>query len=45
MGSPELNAVEECWRQGKYHILSNYYNNFGNLRKQYQNTIGLEDSI
>jgi transposase len=32
VGSPELNAVEECWRQGKYHILSNYYNNFGNLR-------------
>ena len=25
-GSPELNAVEECWRQGKYNnILSSYY--------------------
>ena len=23
VGSPELNAVEECWRQGKYNILSN----------------------
>ncbi len=25
VGSPEFNAVEECWRQGKYHILSTYY--------------------
>jgi transposase len=25
VGSPELNAVEECWRQGKYNILSNCY--------------------
>ena len=24
-GSPEFNAVEECWRQGKHNILSNYY--------------------
>ena len=23
VGSPEFNAVEECWRQGKYSILSN----------------------
>ena len=21
VGSPEFNAVEECWRQGKYNIL------------------------
>jgi transposase len=25
VGSPEFNAVEECWRQGKYNILSTYY--------------------
>ena len=25
VGSPGLNAVEECWRQGKYNILSNHY--------------------
>ncbi len=25
VGSPELNAVEECWRQGKNNILSMYY--------------------
>ena len=24
VGSPEFNAVEECWRQGKYHLLSIY---------------------
>jgi transposase len=32
VGSPEFNAVEECWRQGKYYILSNYYSNFKNLK-------------
>ena len=32
VGSPEFNAVEECWRQGKYNILSNYYPNFQSLR-------------
>jgi hypothetical protein len=32
VGSPEFNAVEECWRQGKYCILSNYYFNFKNLK-------------
>ena len=32
VGSPEFNAVEECRRQGKYYILSNYYSNFKNLR-------------
>jgi transposase len=24
-GSPELNAVEECWRQGKYDLLVSKY--------------------
>ena len=32
VGSPEFNAVEECWRQGKYNILSNYYPNFQSLK-------------
>jgi hypothetical protein len=32
VGSPEFHAVEECWRQGKYYILSNYYSNFKNLK-------------
>ena len=33
-GSPELNAVEECWRQGKYDLLvSKYYPRFIDLRK------------
>lgn len=32
VGSPEFNAVEECWRQGKYHILSSYYPTFDNLK-------------
>ena len=32
VGCPEFNAVEECWRQGKYYILSNYYSNFKNLK-------------
>ena len=32
VGSPEFNAVEECWRQGKYHILSTYYPLFGFLK-------------
>jgi transposase len=25
VGSPEFNAVEECWREGKYYILSTCY--------------------
>ena len=33
VGSPEFNAVEECWRQGKYNILSNYYSSFSHLRQ------------
>ena len=32
VGSPEFNAVEECWRQGKYHILSTYYPMFADLK-------------
>jgi transposase len=32
VGSPEFNASEECWRQGKYHILSSYYPTFANLK-------------
>ena len=33
VGSPEFNAVEECWRQGKYNILSNYYSCFSQLKQ------------
>jgi transposase len=33
LGSPEFNAVEECWRQGKYHILSTYYPLFDYLKE------------
>ena len=33
VGSPQLNAVEECWRQGKYNILSNYYSNFLHIKQ------------
>ena len=32
VGSPEFNAVEECWRQGKYNILSAYYPLFDDLK-------------
>ena len=32
VGSPEFDAVEECWRQGKYHILSTYYSTFDFLK-------------
>jgi hypothetical protein len=32
VGSPEFDAVEECWRQGKYHILSTYYPLFDFLK-------------
>jgi transposase len=32
-GSPEFNAVEECWRQGKYDLLvSKYYHRFTDLK-------------
>jgi transposase len=31
-GSSEFNAIEECWRQGKYDLLvSKYYPNFANF--------------
>ena len=33
VGSPGFNAVEECWRQGKYNILSNYYSSFSHLKE------------
>ncbi|MFB5600895.1 MAG: transposase, partial [Nitrososphaeraceae archaeon] len=32
VGCPEFNAVEECWRQGKYNILSCYYPTFDSLK-------------
>jgi transposase len=32
VGSPEFNAVEECWRQGKYNILSCYYDTIDSLK-------------
>jgi transposase len=32
-GSPQFNAVEECWRQGKYDLLvSKYYPKFTDLK-------------
>jgi transposase len=32
-GSPEFNAVEECWRQGKYDLLvSKYYPGLNDLK-------------
>jgi DDE superfamily endonuclease len=35
VGSPEFNAVvEECWRQGKYSILSCYYHTFDFLKDE-----------
>jgi transposase len=45
VGSPEFNAVEECWRQGKYNILSNYYSSFSQLKQiisRYHRTIRLK---
>jgi transposase len=33
VGSPEFNAVEECWRQGKYNLLSNYHSSFSHLKQ------------
>ena len=33
VGSAEFNAVEECWRQGKYNILSCYYDTFDSLKE------------
>ena len=35
-GSPELSAVEECWKQGKDDLLvSKYYPSFTNLKSSY----------
>ncbi|MFY9795761.1 MAG: transposase, partial [Candidatus Nitrosopolaris sp.] len=31
-GSPDYNAVEECWRQGKDDLLIKYYPKFLNLK-------------
>ena len=33
VGSPELNAVEECWRQGKCNILSNCPSSLSHLKQ------------
>jgi transposase len=33
VGSPEFNPVEECWRQGKCNILSNYYSSFLHIKQ------------
>jgi transposase len=34
--SPDLSAVEECWRQGKNDMLvSKYYPRFTNLKSSY----------
>jgi len=33
VGSPEFNAVEECWRQGKKNMLSDCYSNFSNVKR------------
>jgi transposase len=33
-GSPEFNAIEECWRQGKYDLLvSRYYPKFDDFKQ------------
>lgn len=32
VGCPEFNAVEECWRQGKYQMLSAYYPTYNFLK-------------
>ncbi len=37
-GSPDYNAVEECWRQGKEDLLiSKYYPKFPNLKSAIAN--------
>ena len=33
VGSSFLNAVEECWRQGKGNILPNYYSSFSLVKQ------------
>ena len=43
-GSPQFNAVEECWRQGKYDLLvSIYYPKFTDSKSTISGTIGQED--
>ena len=37
VGSPEFNAVEECWRQGKYGVLSDYCPSFQSLKQAISN--------
>ena len=37
VGSPEYNAVEECWRQGKYTLLSEHHPNFQSLKQVISN--------
>lgn len=37
VGSSFLNAVEECWRQGKDNILSNYYSSFTQIKQAISN--------
>ncbi len=37
VGSAFLNAVEECWRQGKCNILSNYYSSFSRVKQAISN--------
>ncbi len=37
VGSPELNAVEECWRQGKCNILSNHYSSLSHIKQVISN--------
>lgn len=37
-GSPEFNAIEECWRQGRYNLLvSKYYPKFEDFRHVFAN--------
>ena len=37
VGSVFLNAVEECWRQGKGNILSDYYSSLSNIKQAISN--------
>ena len=37
VGLPLLNAVEECWRQGKCNILPGYYSGFSHLKQTISN--------
>ena len=48
VGSPEFNAVEECWRQAKYNILSNYCSSLNYLKQiisQYYRTMRFDLDI